>query len=769
MNKLFILVVGLCACIYVNAQQTIDLVSGNITNGITGTVPTRDVRTVTNGIEVTYTFSQAISLVDEVYPSARTLKIDGFGQNGIIGEPATLFRWDTFAVPSNHSVSVTVIDSSFINIPMELSPAKPPLTDSGNEVYSTANVPPITAFNGVFPKKIISETAIQSYRGNDMLKVCVCPIKYNYTQQTVTTFNSITYKVTFVPSGHMSAPAENVSVNPFDNFICNTTLNSSSSPNLSPSGSATLSLMDYLIISVPDYSEAVNRFAEWKKTLGFRVTTMLKDTWTPEEIKDSVSSLYSSPNKSLYFLLIVGDHEDVPGGMATFGTDQFVTDLYYGCMGDSSDYTPDIYRGRLSVSSNEEANVIVDKIIQYEKKPVQDTTFYNTGLNCAYFQDDDNDGYADTRFVETSEEIRDYIISLGKNVTRIYMAKPNVTPMHWNHGDFGLGGILPEELRYPNFAWDGDASDIANGINYGAFYVLYRGHGYETVWFNPRYTVSNINNLTNANRLPVIFSTTCHTGKYNDRTCFAESFHRKENGGCVAIFAATEKSYSGFNDALSIGMIDAIWPDPGLRIKFFCRPSHMTSTPLPTYRLGQILDQGMQRMEETWPRLKQDKPYTIYTREVFHCFGDPSMRIYTELPTVFENISITRNSGNITVATGLTNTCISFYNRSTGDVVAYTGANATYNGNSDDVVVCVSAHNKIPYIDDPDVLYIQDETIDGPKSFNSNFIKVGENVTNMKATGEVIFKSGNISLNGNTVELDKGTTISKGANVEINP
>lgn len=30
---------------------------------------------------------------------------------------------------------------------------------------------------------------------------------------------------------------------------------------------------------------------------------------------------------------------------------------------------------------------VVDKIIRYERNPVRDTAFYDTGLHCAYFED----------------------------------------------------------------------------------------------------------------------------------------------------------------------------------------------------------------------------------------------------------------------------------------------------------------------------------------------------------------------------------------------
>lgn len=63
---------------------------------------------------------------------------------------------------------------------------------------------------------------------------------------------------------------------------------------------------DYLILSTPEFEEAVRRLADWKRTLGFGVHTRLRGDWTPERIKSAVKEVYRSA-PSLYYLLIVGD------------------------------------------------------------------------------------------------------------------------------------------------------------------------------------------------------------------------------------------------------------------------------------------------------------------------------------------------------------------------------------------------------------------------------------------------------------------------------
>ena len=203
-------------------------------------------------------------------------------------------------------------------------------------------------------------------------------------------------------------------------------------------------------------------------------------------------------------------------------------------------------------------------------------------------------------------------------------------------------------------------------------------------------------------------------------TCFAESFLRKANGGCVGIYAATETSYSGYNDVLAGGLFDAIWPDPGLRIVMPSNSPVENSTPDPVYRLGEILDQGFTRLTEIYGA---NAPYTLYTKEVFHCFGDPSMQIYTDVPSPFTNVMLSSNGNSITVSLASGPATITFYDMMNGNVASYIGTSVTHQTNNPkNVTICISGHNKIPYILRAAEICIQDETVVGNKIYNAETI-----------------------------------------------
>lgn len=789
---------GLTVSSAVAQKRTVSHETGTFVGESSAERPERRVSVSPDGVTVTYEFKHAVVLSDPDVADYYLWRISGFGHSVVPGEPDVPVRWDSFALPEGcASFTVSVLESACVDVPLRLSPARAPQPE-GKE--SPAVVPDIAPYEGWFPREVVETGEVRVYRGRSVAEVGVYPVRYDWKNGVVRACSKIVYWVTFGEGGLRSAPEGRIA--PDDSFLDNTTLNgnvgAAGYEMFRSAGDTGSAGKDYLILSTPEFEEAVRRLADWKRTLGFGVHTRLRGDWTPERIKSAVKEVYRSA-PSLYYLLIVGDHDDVPAeDMARtivnnkgYAFDyRYVTDYYYGCVDGEGDVLADLYRGRLPVSTAMEAVTVVDKIIRYERNPVRDAAFYDMGLHCAYFEDcfpdgtdGPGDGIEDKRFTLTSEEVRNYMLSKGKTVNRVYFAYDyNYSetdnyppPTFWNKGEFAWGDSIPVELQRPYFAWDGDSADIVRYIDEGAFYVLYRGHGTDSTWVQPHFTGDNILSLANGDRLPVVFSINCETGSFQEDDCFAEVFLRKKGGGAVAVYAATEKSWPGYNDAMVIGMFDAIWPDPGVDSKLY-NFLGMTTSPSrlrETTRLGEILDQGLRRMEETWGQSwKGNSISTQFTREIFHCFGDPGMRIYTDTPTEFKKLSITCDVYKVRVDLGSEAGDIAFYDKLTEEIRFYTGRSAEYSGDPRHVRVCVSGHNKIPFIGYPvcpDTYYIQNEIVQGSKHYKSDVIRAGSQVTDDKPSGEVVFDGGEIKVSGHRLILDRGTTIKPGTKFEVQP
>ncbi len=142
------------------------------------------------------------------------------------------------------------------------------------------------------------------------------------------------------------------------------------------------------------------------------------------------------------------------------------------------------------------------------------------------------------------------------------------------------------------------------------------------------------------------------------------------------------------------------------------------------------------------------------------------MRIRTNVPTHFSNATISRTSDHISVQTGEGLARITFYDQRTDSIYSYIGLSADFYGLSDAVTVCVSGHNKIPLVDERELLYLQNEIISGTNEIEANVVIAGENVTDKKAPGEVLFTNGSTVIRGNTIELHGGTSVLTGAEFE---
>lgn len=686
--------------------------------------PQRTVQRTDDGITVAYTFAGNAPSACNDGDGGCVWRIEGFGLRDAPGGYATPFRVDAFAVPEGCTAVVETVDSAFVDYDCRLAPARR-IPEKGTAAEGVVKEGGQNASQGGFyPRKVaVAAWRGSVYRGREICNVVVNPVQYDAAANKARAYSKITYKVRFVPKAGArataGAPATKPVILPADNMLGNITMNGASAKAGDMAVKATGvaagdDTRDYLIISVDKYAEAVDRFAEWKELLGFRVHKVLKGSWNSDAVKAEVEKAYAE-NPALYYLLIVGDHDDVPGQYMEHHADDgdfsvHYTDLYYGCMDGECDETPDIYRGRLSVSSPEEAATVVDKIIGYEKRPPTDAGFYERGVNCADYLDNDNgvaDDYEDRRYVQTAEEIRAYMLGQGKDVERVYSTNYEITPKYWNRNYFSFGEPIPEDMLKPAFAWDGNEGDIRRAINSGVFYVLHRDHGLVDCWENPYFSVKHVDMLQNGDLLPVVFCVNCDNGAFQ-ADCLAERFLRKQGGGAVAVIAASDISYSGYNDALACGLFDAIWPEPGLRPKFPGVNSLGGETPAPTYELGQILDQAQVRVSETFgspdPSVssneKNDSFCRIVTKEIYHCFGDPSMQICTEMPAPFSGVSVTRGNGCVTVGNGGETARITFVNRRTGEVVSHIAPSAVYTtADFEDVDVCVSGHNRIPYID----------------------------------------------------------------------
>jgi hypothetical protein len=756
-----------------NAQQFINFNSGEKSNesGIYE-VPKRQI-TASNDNSFGAAFNIKGAKIAEKRHNKETyqfLQINGFGKMAMPGHPALPMTIEHVLMPKGSKPEVKINQVEYreldgFNIHPALQPAKdtynaaPPEWEKDEILYGT---------NAWYPASPVSIKTIQYNRGFPIALVEINPVQYNPVTGKIRVNRNIDYTIQFNGESKSLNELRNNHTAHFTKLLQNKIINK----NLIPTGTKARTKSDgkdYIIVTHDEYLAAADTLAMWKRQMGYTVEIVSQPSWTSEQVKEAIHSRYDAWTVKPDYFVIIGDHTGdyaVPGEefLAPDGGANYASDLYYACMDGYADYHADMAFGRMSVANSEQAMTVVLKTVNYERNPVTDADFYDKGLACAQFQDvEDNespDGYAARRFCHTSEDIRDYSINQGYTTDRIYYTDEDHTPTNYNNGYYSDGQAIPSDLLRSNgFAWNGDDVDIKNAIEDGRFFVFHRDHGFSggTGWSHPYFGTSNASSLTNGNLLPVVFSINCHTGEYYQNKCFAEGFTRNPDGGAVGVVAAAYYSYSGYNDGFSAGMIDAIWSDPGLTPNFGSGGAYYppASSANNIRTMGDVLNQGLTRMQQTWGSSQ-------YTHQLFHYFGDPSMRIWTENP----NANIITAAHNNTISCDGNSFIISDCNIEGAKISILQGdeliGTATVSGGSATVdytfanyysnaILTITAENCKPYITNLDL------------SGNCIFPPIVE-TRNTEPT-----EYGVIMLSGDIIENAFGTIISSGIAYSTQP
>ena len=553
------------------------------------------------------------------------IEIPGAGFIGAIGSPQLPAITQLYAVPTDQ-LSLEIVDTHIMESRHidRIYPVQNPQTDSDTSEESVFMIDPSAYTQNIpLPKQLVEMVDTGNIRDIPFLKIRFCPIQYNPYQQIAVIYDTIIVKLTFTPNEpifvepnyeqkHFYAFYENV-FNNWPGFIEHTVFEQEIGTK--DTG------CEYLVITHQNFFDEAKELADWKHKKGFmaKVVNVSDIGGSSAQIRQYIQDAYDTWDPKPSYVLLVGDAEYVPTNYIYSAA----SDLWYATV-DGSDYYPDLFIGRIPADTANEAEVIVQKILTYELTPPTLNSFYENFAVAAYFQDDEQDGYETRRFVRTSEEIRDYLMSIGYTGERIYCTESYIDPTNYNNGYYGNGEPLPPELLRPTFAWDGDGNDVTNAIEQGIFILNHRDHGFEHGWGDPYFDVSDIAGLTNGDLLPIVFSINCASGSFDTTECFCEEFLRKEGGGAIAVFGASRSSYSGYNDYLCRGFYDAVWPEFDTEV----------GSDVSLYHVGEILNYGKVYMADTW-----GDPWDLerLTFELFHCFGDPSLDLYTAPP---ENLDV---------------------------------------------------------------------------------------------------------------------------------
>ncbi len=270
----------------------------------------------------------------------------------------------------------------------------------------------------------------------------------------------------------------------------------------------------------------------------------------------------------------------------------------------------DLSVGRLPVRSADEAQVVVDKIVQYETRP-----FWGDWRNLiTMVGDDEKTGKGDeneTTHTRAAETIAEEIIPPSFNLKKIYLTEYNE--------------IITVEGRRKPQAHD----DLLAQINRGTLLVNFIGHGNSSLWTHEHVfsRQSSIPYLDNSDALPLFYAATCAFALYDnpEEQSSSEDLLNGDGRGAIAVIAASRFCSSGPNEALNKAFMEHLFTDQGR-----------------TLRLGDAL------------RLAKINVSSTTNNEMYHLLGDPVMRlgipryqaVFTEMePDTFQALAVVQVNG----------------------------------------------------------------------------------------------------------------------------
>ena len=419
-------------------------------------------------------------------------KLKGFAQLPILSS--------TVQLSADKNVTLNVIEGEYEEYSLDY-----PLLPSRGVIYRNqdpSTVPYVIAPSSIrdnwYPQNLATNTSPFILRDVRGTSVYVYPFRYNAVKNVLRVYKNLTVELIENETEVINPlpKKSNEIVREMDGIYNSVFINY----NLNRDDLVIGEYGDILVITTARDENAIQPYIDWKKEKGYSVYKEVVSTGT--NVKTLVQSRYNSNNNILYVQL-VGDWADIKsdnmGGAPI--------DPQLGCVIGSDD-NADICVGRFSANNPGHVTIQVNKTIEYEKNPDNDS-WYSSALGVASNQGPGDDDEDDDEHIDV-----------------IYNDKL-------------------ETYTYDNFitAYDpsGTASMVSNAINSGVSIINYCGHGSSTSWGSTGFSNSHIANLSNGNKLPFIFSVACVNGAFQGTSgdCFAEAWMKKENGGAIATLMST--------------------------------------------------------------------------------------------------------------------------------------------------------------------------------------------------------------------------------------
>jgi len=630
--------------------------------------------------------------------NAFTVQIDGASPILTLGEPDLPKVSVPLIIPDIDRMEVKVISTSYKDYTMiDIAPSKGNITRDIDPDGIPYNSGPSYMKNQFFPLNnatLEDPYIIRDYRAQTAK---IFPFQYNPVTKTLRVHYEMQIEVRSIDQNGVNKYVRNSQFTKvdadFDRIYSRQFINYGNSKYTPLAEQGKM-----LIICYDNFMQAMQPFVEWKNTIGIPTQMVSKTTAgnTAAAIKTYVANYYNT--NGLTFLLLVGDAAQIPTNNLSSGH----SDNAYGYITGNDKYQ-EIFVGRFSAENTDHVNTMVQRTINYEKTPNTTAGIYNNVIGIASNQGPGDDNEYDYQHVRNMQT---------KLINFTYTDRVELF-------EGSQGGL--DATGNPT------AAMLTTELNAGSGCILYTGHGSETTFVTTGFSNTNINNLSNQNKLPFIWSVACVNGDFVSNTCFAEAWLRAGSGtndpkGAVATLMSTINQSWNPPMAGQDEMVDILTES---------YPANIKRT------FGGLSVNGFFKMNDEYT----SQGYEI--TDTWTIFGDPSLMVRTDNPAV---MTVTHAPSVILGASSLQVNCnvdgafavLTINNQIIGTAYANSGmANISFPAltTTDSIVIAVTAFNYIPYLGDIGVIpangphvSLKSHTISDPSGNNNGKADYGEDI-----------------------------------------
>lgn len=668
--------------------------------------------------------------------------LSDYGSSYVPGAPQLPQLARMLEIPVCDSVIVNVVNAEYVDynaselginhplFPVQISAAKnQPNPDFvyNRDIYNT---------NAFYALPLVSVEKVGVQRSAALATVHVSPVQYNPVRQIVRVYTRVDVEFTFANPDMAQTFALQQYASPLFDLNKGLVINKMQGTRDEFSGVP----IKYLIIgnSMFENNEDLAAFVAWKRRLGYLVELVFTNNpqvgSTTTSIQNYIRAQFNNAtaaNPAPTYLLLLGDREQLPAFTGQTDNDH-ITDLYYATA-NGDDYIPDCYYGRLSATDNQQLTNQIEKILMYEQYTMPDPSYLGNVVLIAG---------TDANFGPT--HANGQVNYIKNNYTRTDNPEYNYT-----------------NVMAHMYNCSSQAAQIRAEMSAGAGLVNYTAHGGETSWADPSFTTAHVAQLQNADKYGLMIGNCCQSGNFKTSECFGEALLRAEKKGAMGYIGASNNSYWGEDFYWAVGYRSNINANPtymanalGAYDKLFHQHDEDYSVWVST--ISGMMTAGNLTVQATSSDKKQ------YYWEIYHCFGDPSVRVYLGIPetmNVVADPAILSNATTYTVSSLPPYAYVALTQNNEYLVAAFADGNGSVTLNlPEDMEVgqyelVVLAQDKVPFF--MDVIMIAP---DGPYVIP----------TSVEVAGNADFQAGN-TVNLNLSLSNVGLVAASGVYVTLTP